>query len=257
MTTPFTYLIGWPEHNLYYYGVRYKAGCSPSDLCTTYFTSSRLVHSCILKYGPPTLKQIRRTFAKPKDALVWEQTVLRRLKVLYNDKWLNKNISGAIEFDDRIRQLMSEAKKGLVWVHKNGKKTLIRKELVNFYLSEGFSKGHGQKYVGKNNPMYGKQHTKETKAKISKANARCTLTDEGRRSKSEYMKKNNPMHNEQSKKNYLKAMEAVNKKARKPVRINGREYASVSLAAKVLEIPIPTVTWRCTNKKPGWEYIQA
>lgn len=254
MTIPFTYLIGWPEHNLYYYGVRYKSGCNPNDLCTTYFTSSRLVHSCILKYGTPTLRQIRKTFKLPKQALVWEQTVLRRLKVLYNDKWLNKNISGAIEFDDRIRKLMSEAKKGLIWVHKDGKKTCIRKELLNFYLSEGFSKGHGQKYIGEKNPMYGKQHTKETKAKIGKANARCTLTDEGRKSKSEHMKKNNPMHNEQIKENYLNAMVAVRERAKRKVECSGVVFSSLTEASQQLNIPIPTIHYRCNKKIRGWRY---
>jgi len=30
-TIPYTYLIGWPEHNRYYYGVRYANGCSPEE----------------------------------------------------------------------------------------------------------------------------------------------------------------------------------------------------------------------------------
>lgn len=38
-------------------------------------------------------------------------------------------------------------------------------------------------------------HTEETKRKIGLKNSRCTLTDDGRRRKSEFMKNNNPMDN--------------------------------------------------------------
>lgn len=37
---PFTYLIGWSKHNLWYYGCRFAKGCKPDDLWTKYFTSS-------------------------------------------------------------------------------------------------------------------------------------------------------------------------------------------------------------------------
>ena len=38
----YTYLIGWPDHNKWYYGVRYAKGSDPADLWNPYTTSSNL-----------------------------------------------------------------------------------------------------------------------------------------------------------------------------------------------------------------------
>jgi uncharacterized protein (DUF4415 family) len=50
---PFLYFIGWTELNVWYLGVRYGKGCSPLDLWTTYFTSSRRVADLREWYGEP------------------------------------------------------------------------------------------------------------------------------------------------------------------------------------------------------------
>lgn len=39
----YTYLIGWSEYDIWYYGVRYAKGCNPADLWVKYFTSSKFV----------------------------------------------------------------------------------------------------------------------------------------------------------------------------------------------------------------------
>lgn len=44
---PYTYLLGWPEIDKWYYGVRYAKKCHPSDLWVTYKTSSRHVDSIV------------------------------------------------------------------------------------------------------------------------------------------------------------------------------------------------------------------
>lgn len=49
--TPYTYLVGWSQLNKFYYGVRFAKNCTPSDLFTTYFTSSSIVKQYILDYG--------------------------------------------------------------------------------------------------------------------------------------------------------------------------------------------------------------
>lgn len=38
--TPYTYLIGWSKHNIWYYGKRTAKNCHPNDFWVTYFTSS-------------------------------------------------------------------------------------------------------------------------------------------------------------------------------------------------------------------------
>jgi hypothetical protein len=97
MRTPYCYLIGWPEHNKWYYGVRYAIGCHPDELWKTYFTSSRYVRKFTLENGNPSVISIRKIFKEHEihEARIYEHCVLRRMKVVRDDKWLNKtdNIS--------------------------------------------------------------------------------------------------------------------------------------------------------------------
>lgn len=79
---PFTYLIGWSELNLWYYGVRYAKKCNPSDIMKTYYTSSRRVHDLIIEQGMPDVVEVRRTFDTIDGAKTWEIKVLRRLNVV-------------------------------------------------------------------------------------------------------------------------------------------------------------------------------
>lgn len=89
MSTPFTYLIGWPEQNKFYYGSRYRPGCEPSDLWTIYFTSSKEVQKLRAELGEPPLRQIRRTFTSVNEAREWEHKVLRRMKAPKRSDFLN------------------------------------------------------------------------------------------------------------------------------------------------------------------------
>lgn len=88
----YTYLIGWTSSDRWYYGVRYAYGCDPSDLWVTYFTSSNFVKRQRQLYGDPDVIQIRRVFGNnSKMAKLWEERVLRRVKVLDDPKWLNRS----------------------------------------------------------------------------------------------------------------------------------------------------------------------
>lgn len=77
---PYTYLIGWSEHNLWYYGVRFAKGCNPADLWVRYFTSSKLVAKCRCKYGEPDMVTVRRTFKCRTSAIDWEQKGIETVK---------------------------------------------------------------------------------------------------------------------------------------------------------------------------------
>lgn len=89
--TPYTYLIGWSFFNLWYYGVRFAKNCHPKELFVSYFTSSKHVHRLVLSYGPPDIIQIRKTFSTANDARLWENKVLKRMKVLNNPKMDQQN----------------------------------------------------------------------------------------------------------------------------------------------------------------------
>lgn len=90
MTTYFTYRIRNKTTNQHYYGARWKPGCSPKDLWSTYFTSSNKVHALIEKYGIDDFDiEIRKTFTTEQQCRSWEMKVLHRLNVQNNNKWLN------------------------------------------------------------------------------------------------------------------------------------------------------------------------
>lgn len=109
--TPYCYLIGWSKQNKFYYGVRYstrtnclyKTGCHPDDFWVTYFTSSKYVTEYRTLYGEPDVVQIRRTFKTSKAAINWEERVLKRLNAASNGKFINRNVSGCIYWDDELR----------------------------------------------------------------------------------------------------------------------------------------------------------
>ncbi len=89
--TPYTYLIGWSNYNVWYYGSRYGRRCHPSDLWVSYFTSSEYVKEFRERVGEPDVIQIRRVFDSISATTNFENTVLRRLKVtLAPQQWLNK-----------------------------------------------------------------------------------------------------------------------------------------------------------------------
>ena len=96
---PYTYLIGWSKYNIWYYGVRYAKGCQPSDLWTSYFTSSKLVKKTRAEYGEPDIIQIRKTFTNENNARIWETKVLRRLKVVLREDFINQTDNIAISIE--------------------------------------------------------------------------------------------------------------------------------------------------------------
>ena len=97
--TPYTYLIGWPNLNKWYYGVRFAKGCHPTDLWKPYKTSSKYVEQFIKENGDPTVFSIRKTFRSVNQARSWEEKVLKRLKVTSRDDFLNKTDNKAVSLD--------------------------------------------------------------------------------------------------------------------------------------------------------------
>jgi predicted nucleic acid-binding Zn ribbon protein len=92
----YTYYLYHIPTQVHYYGCRYAVGCDPNDLGITYFSSSTKVHKLIELYGKDSFTyEVRKIFGnEPIMAQEYEKKVLRRLKVLYRDNWLNDNIGG-------------------------------------------------------------------------------------------------------------------------------------------------------------------
>lgn len=92
MQIPFTYYIEHLPTGKKYYGARWAKNCTPSDLWTTYFTSSKRIKQLIKEYGITSFKvEIRKIFNTVNDCKMWERKVLKRLKVVESDIWLNLN----------------------------------------------------------------------------------------------------------------------------------------------------------------------
>lgn len=121
--TPYTYLIGWSSHKKYYYGVRYAKDCHPSDLWSSYFTSSKYVHEFREEHGEPDVIVVRKTFVDSKKAIEWETKVLQRLNVVESELWINKTQSRAISIDhtwnnDKYRNKMMKSRQSTEYKNK-------------------------------------------------------------------------------------------------------------------------------------------
>jgi len=95
---PYTYLIGWSKQDLWYYGCQYGCSAHPSNLWTSYFTSSKTLHQLRATLGEPDVIQVRRTFTTALAALEWESRVLKRMNATFSPRWINKH-NGNTQFN--------------------------------------------------------------------------------------------------------------------------------------------------------------
>ena len=181
---PFTYLIKHIPTDKYYYGVRFKKNCNPNDLWTKYFTSSKKVKSLIKKYSKESFVfEIRKIFKTSQQAINWEHKVLKRLKVIYRDDFLNLSDNKSInpKFLSKInkgknnpwynKKHTKESIEKIRFASLNRKHTEESKEKIRlFNLGKKHTKESKEKIrlagIGNTNRV-GKKHTKETKEKIS------------------------------------------------------------------------------------------
>ena len=94
--TPFTYCITFLPTGKRYYGSRYANNKSivahPSQLWTTYFTSSETIKTLIEEHGKESFAfEVRKTFKTRTEALTWENKFLTRIQAAQSPEWLNGN----------------------------------------------------------------------------------------------------------------------------------------------------------------------
>ena len=171
---PYTYLIGWKEYNKFYYGVRWAKNCHPSELCISYFTSSKIVHEFIKKNGNPDVVQIRKVFTNSEQARLWEHKVLKRIKAPYKDQWLNITDSISIRYEEHPLKNKHHTEETKLKIKNalTGKKDSVKTRKKKSDISKNRT-GNKNSMFGKtgiNNPNYGSKRSEETKEKISKAN---------------------------------------------------------------------------------------
>lgn len=155
----YTYLIGWKELDLWYYGVKYGKDADPNEFWKSYFTSSETVHKFIVNHGQPNVIEIRKLFGdNPKKAIKWESTALRRLNVPGNKKFLNGHCAGG-GYNASL-QSSKVGKNMIICKHKN---TGEHKRLSKF--SEEWLSGD---YVGINSGIKCSESTKIAASKTHK-----------------------------------------------------------------------------------------
>lgn len=170
---PYTYLIKHRPSGKVYYGYRSANRVDPEqDLWKQYFTSSPRVQQLIEETGVDSFDvEVRQIFETKEQASDWETRVLRRCKVLHDDRWINQNIAGYIVPTEESRTKISDYHKGKPKTKEQiekirqgnlGKKKPPRGEEYRALMSKLKS--------GENNPMYGKGCTPERAAKIGAAN---------------------------------------------------------------------------------------
>lgn len=150
MTTPYTYLIGWKHLDTWYYGVRYAEGCNPIDLWVNYKTSSKCVTEFVKLHGEPDIVTIRRIFTNKLTAKIWEDTVLRRMNVCKDVRFLNQTDSSfkGIIMTPEIKLKISITSKSLETQNKK-RETMLRSYGVESYA---YTEAAIERMSGKNNP---------------------------------------------------------------------------------------------------------
>jgi len=206
---PYTYLIKHKPTGKVYYGFRAANKVDPEqDLWHTYFTSSLKVQQLIEETGADSFEvEIRKVFETKEQASAWETKVLRRCKVLTDERWINQNIAGYIVPTKESRKKISD-------FHKDKPKAEEHKEKIrqgNIGKQRPWSaKNLPTDTRGEKNGMFGKHQSEETKQKIGKANKGRTAYNKGV-----------PMSEEQKAK--IRATKAAN-----PTKLTAEQKAKIS-----------------------------
>lgn len=167
MTTPYTYLIKHIPTGKVYYGCRYAEGCHPSDLWITYKTSSKYVRELIEQYGAESFHfEVRKIFNDKNSCRMWESKVLRRMKVVSRDDFLNKTDNLSID-----PTCAAKGRKGKFGIFKLSQQQIenIKKTNTGLKRSEEVKKKMSDAMKGRTAPNKGVPHSIETKEKMSQA----------------------------------------------------------------------------------------
>ena len=183
---PYTYLIKHIPTSTFYYGFRCANKKVPQDdLWQDYFTSSPKIQLLIKQYGKDSfVTEIRKIFETKEQAVSWEAKVLRRCKVLHNDKWINQNIAGYVIPTEESNKKISEFHKGKAKTeaHKH-KLSLSQKgkpKKSTVYKTTEYRELMSSIKSGKGNGRYGKAVTEETRKKIGEANKGRVPSNKGK-----------------------------------------------------------------------------
>jgi hypothetical protein len=180
---PYTYLIKHRPTGKVYYGYRSANKLEPKeDLWKHYFTSSPKIQQLIEQTGVDSFEvEIRQIFETKEQASEWETRVLRRCKVLTDDRWINQNITGYVvpteESNRKISNYWKGKPKSKEQIEKIRQSNLGKKRAPR---SDEYKEKMSRAKSGTNNPRYGAEVEEETRKKISKANQGRVPSNKGK-----------------------------------------------------------------------------
>jgi len=172
---PYTYIIKHKPTGRVYYGYRGANKVEAhKDLWNEYYTSSPTVKSLIKHHGVDSFEvEVRKIFETAEQAAKWETTVLRRMRVLESNKWINANISGYRAPTELGRKRISEAHMGKPKTEEHKKKLSEankgKPKQSKVYQSKEYRENMSKLKSGKLNGRYGLEVSDETRSKISQA----------------------------------------------------------------------------------------
>jgi hypothetical protein len=147
---PFTYILKFKPTGQYYYGSRYSKYCHPSQLWTTYYTSSKVIRQLVKEHGQDSFEfKVTKIFDNKESARFWEHRFLAKVKASKNPKWLNQH-NGAGDFINKGGLKFTEEHKRKISLGNKGK------------LKPGTAKS----LIG-NTHNKGKKYSEESKKKLS------------------------------------------------------------------------------------------
>ena len=239
MTIPFTYTVRFKPTGQYYYGYRGRKGCDPSDLWTTYFTSSKIVAELIRIHGYQSFEpQVRKIFSTAIDAQQWERKILRRLDARNNKSMLNQSNGGRgfrlVSHSEETRQKISKSRTGIKFSdeHKKNIGNAARGRITSAETKEKLSMALRGKVVSQETKnklsvtASNRKHTAETKHKLS-------VIQKGKKLSRETLER---------------------RPSNRKCIIHGVEYISISEASRLLGIVDGTITYRLKIGKEGYKY---
>lgn len=195
----YTYLIKHKPTNTVYYGVRTANKLSPEqDLWNEYYTSSKQIHAMIAADGIDSFDvEIRREFETPEAATQWETKVLQRCKVMEDSRWLNANVAGHILATPAVRAKISAYHTGRAKSEEHKHKiSAANRGKVKGPISDTQRTLLSKIKSGSGNAMYGKKHSEETLAKMSKARLAQEANREIKRVGNNWTEKERQAHSE-------------------------------------------------------------
>lgn len=172
---PYTYLIGWRERDLWYYGSRHANTLAPEeDLWKEYFTSSKYVEKAREEFGEPDVRLVHRIFETVEDTHRYEYKFLKRVNAKSSPRWLNQTIMGAP---------MGGTPNQVAWAKKpksEETKAKMREAAKRRWANDEINRQRASEFLKANNPAYasgrhcriGLHHSEESKAKMRETQLR-------------------------------------------------------------------------------------